>query len=61
MLESLESFKRSCGRLRMFRELELFEKSEMVRFYEIFDYKEGLDFYFLKICVELIDGSVFYI
>lgn len=45
----------------MFRELELFEKSEMVRFYEIFDYKEGLDFYFLKICVELIDGSVFYI
>ncbi|BAD84499.1 hypothetical protein, conserved [Thermococcus kodakarensis KOD1] len=39
----------------------MLEKSEMVRSYEILDYKEGSDFYFLKIRAELIDGSVLHI
>ncbi|WP_054840418.1 DUF6516 family protein [Thermococcus sp. JCM 11816] len=45
----------------MLRELELLEKSEIVRSYDILDYKEGSDFYFLKIRTELIDGSVLHI
>ncbi len=45
----------------MLRELELLEGSPVVRKYEILDYKEGRDFYFLKIKAELMDGSVLYI
>jgi hypothetical protein len=43
------------------RELELLEKSKVVESYEITDYKEGLDFYFLKIRAQLVDGSVLHI
>ena len=45
----------------MLRELELLERSEIVESYEILDYKEGSDFYFLKIKVRLTDGSVLYV
>ncbi|ASJ09295.1 hypothetical protein A3L11_08660 [Thermococcus siculi] len=45
----------------MLRELELLEKSEIIESYEILDYKEGRDFYFLKIRAKLIDGSVLHI
>ena len=39
----------------------MLEKSLAVKSYEILDYKEGDSFYFLKIRVELIDGSVLYV
>ena len=45
----------------MLRELELLKRSEVVESYEILDYKEGSDFYFLKIKARLIDGSVLYV
>ena len=45
----------------MLRELELLEGSEIVESYEVIDYKEGRDFYFLKIRAMLIDGSVLHI
>ncbi|WP_099210405.1 toxin-antitoxin system TumE family protein [Thermococcus henrietii] len=45
----------------MLRELELLEGSPVVREYEVLDYKEGRDFYFLKIKAELTDGSALYI
>ncbi|WP_297535960.1 DUF6516 family protein [Thermococcus sp.] len=45
----------------MLRELELLEDSPVVREYEVLDYKECKDFYFLKIKAKLVDGSVLYI
>jgi hypothetical protein len=45
----------------MLRELELLEKSEIIESFEIQDYKEGRDFYFLKIRANLVDGSTLYI
>jgi len=45
----------------MLRELESLEKSRIVAKYEILDFKGGEDFYFLKLKVKLIDGSVLYL
>ncbi|WP_297522135.1 DUF6516 family protein [Thermococcus sp.] len=45
----------------MLRELELLERSEIVESYEVLDYKEGSDFYFLKVKAKLIDGSALYV
>jgi len=45
----------------MLRELELLEKSPVIKSYEILDYKEGGSFYFLKIKAVLVDGSVLHI
>ena len=45
----------------MLRELELLEKSPIVKSFEILDYKDGSDFYFLKIKALLVDGSILYV
>lgn len=45
----------------MLRELESLEKSRIAAKYEILDFKGGEDFYFLKLKVKLIDGSVLYV
>ena len=45
----------------MLKELESLEKSRIVVKYEVLDFKEGGNFYFLKLKVQLIDGSILYV
>lgn len=41
--------------------LELLKKSPAVKTYEILDFKQGKNFYFLKVKADLVDGSELYI
>jgi len=43
------------------RTLELLKKSSAVKGYEVLDFKQGKDFYFLKVRAKLLDGSELYI
>ena len=43
------------------RTLELLKKSPAVKAYEVLDFKQGKNFYFLKVKAELVDGSELYI
>jgi len=45
----------------MIEALELLENSSIIKDYEILDYKQGDDFYFIKIKAVLIDNSELYI
>lgn len=45
----------------MLRTLELLKESSVVRSYEILDFKQGKNFYFLKIKARLVDESELYI
>ncbi|RLI51148.1 MAG: hypothetical protein DRO73_00890 [Candidatus Thorarchaeota archaeon] len=40
---------------------ELLDTSRIVQRYEILDFKQGLDFHFLKLKVEFVDDSVLYV
>ena len=44
----------------MLRTLELLDKSKVIKEYEILDFKQGEDFYFLKIKAVLLDDSELY-
>jgi len=39
----------------------LLKKSPAVKAYEVLDFKQGKNFYFLKVKAKLVDGSEFYI
>lgn len=41
--------------------LKLIEASEIVKSYDIQDFKEGRDFYFLKLRIVLIDDGILYV
>ncbi|MHA1264650.1 MAG: toxin-antitoxin system TumE family protein [Candidatus Helarchaeota archaeon] len=43
------------------RTLELLKKSPAVKTYEILDFKQGKNFYFLKVKADLVDGGEIYI
>jgi len=45
----------------MLRTLELLKESSAVRSYKILDFKQGKNFYFLKVKARLVDGSELYI
>ena len=45
----------------MLKTLELLDKSKSIKEYEVLDFKQGEDFYFLKIKAILIDNSELYI
>ena len=45
----------------MLKTLKLIETSEIVKSYEIQDFKESKDFYFLKLRIILIDDSILYV
>ena len=45
----------------MLRTLELLDKSKVIKEYEILDFKQGENFYFLKIRAVLLDDSELYI
>jgi len=45
----------------MLKTLELLENSPVVKSYEVLDFKKGKDFYYLKIKVNLIDGSILHV
>ena len=45
----------------MLKELELLKSSKIVKNYEVMDFKDGENFYFLKIKAVFIDNSILYI
>ena len=45
----------------MLKKLNFIEKSKIVKSYEIQDFKQGKDFYYIKIKLVFIDESEFYV
>lgn len=42
-------------------EIHLLKESPIVEHFDVLDFKQGTNFYYLKVCVILIDASVLYI